>query len=151
MRGFSVSTGLTQYIVLIIYITKIMSGRFHYFILAFSLIFCVSDAYAQIHTGSDTSSRQNLNPIVVTGSGHHQRLKKTASPVRVLPALEIRQQGITNLQDALMRMLPQVQTTPSSMGNFLRLNGLGKRKKGYRRYGRQCGSGADRPFTGQKD
>lgn len=104
-----------------------MSGRFFSFLFALGITFFASDVYAQIHTSSDTSSRQNLNPIVVTGSGHHQRLKKTASPVRVMSALEIREQGITNLQDALMRMLPQIQTTPSSMGNFLRLNGLGNK------------------------
>ena len=87
-------------------------------------LFAINSSFGQIHTTADTSSRQNLNPIVVTGSGHHQRLKKTASPVRVLSSLEIRERGITNIQDALMQMLPQVHTTPSSMGNFLRLNGL---------------------------
>ena len=90
-------------------------------------LFSLTGAYGQIHTASDTSQTSRLNPIVVTGSGHHQRLKKTASPVRVLPALQIRQQGISTLQDALIRMLPQVQMTPSSMGNFLRLNGLGNK------------------------
>ena len=84
-------------------------------------LFSLTGAYGQIHTASDTSQTSRLNPIVVTGSGHHQRLKKTASPVRVLPSLQIRQQGISTLQDALIRMLPQVQMTPSSMGNFLRL------------------------------
>ncbi|MBR4802889.1 MAG: TonB-dependent receptor, partial [Bacteroidales bacterium] len=39
----------------------------------------------------------------------------------------IREQGITSLQDALIKMLPQIQMTPSSMGNFLRLNGLGNK------------------------
>jgi len=97
------------------------------FLSSIAVLLSLASSYGQIHTSSDTSSRQSLNPIVVTGSGHHQRLKKTASPVRVLSSLEIREQGITNLQDALMRMLPQVQTTPSSMGNFLRLNGLGNK------------------------
>lgn len=92
------------------------------------LVLLVSlSAFGQIHVTADTSSRNKLNPIVVTGSGHHQRLKKSASPVRVLSSLEIREQGITTLQDALIRMLPQVQMTPSSMGNFLRLNGLGNK------------------------
>ena len=94
----------------------------------FSIILLFSaTAYGQIHTASDTSKASKLNPIVVTGSGHHQRLKSTASPVRVLSAAHIREQGITSLQDALIKMLPQIQMTPSSMGNFLRLNGLGNK------------------------
>jgi len=98
-----------------------------YLILIAISVFSFSKVSGQIHTASDTSKANKLNPIVVTGSGHHQRLKNTASPVRVIPAMEIREQGLGNLQDALMRMLPQIQTTPSSMGNFLRLNGLGNK------------------------
>ncbi|MBR5074330.1 MAG: TonB-dependent receptor [Bacteroidales bacterium] len=90
-------------------------------------LFCSAAAHGQIHTASDTTKASKLNPIVVTGSGHHQRLKSTASPVRVLSAAQIREQGITSLQDALIKMLPQIQMTPSSMGNFLRLNGLGNK------------------------
>ncbi len=86
----------------------------------------------QIHTqsrsdSSMTSRTYNLNPIVVTGSGHHQRLKSTATPVHVLSAQEISEQGITNFGDALTRMLPQVSMAPNSMGTFLRLNGLGNK------------------------
>ncbi|MBQ4381011.1 MAG: TonB-dependent receptor, partial [Bacteroidaceae bacterium] len=69
----------------------------------------------------------NLNPVVVTGSGHHQRLKSTATPVSVLSALEMQEQGITTLDGALTRMLPQVSMAPSSMGSFLRLDGLGNK------------------------
>ena len=63
-----------------------------------------SAAFAQIHKGAtegvgkDSSAvnrTYNLNPIVVTGSGHHQRLKSTATPVRVLSSQEISEQGIT--------------------------------------------------------
>ena len=103
-----------------------MRFKAHLILIAIS-VFSFSKVSGQIHTASDTSKANKLNPIVVTGSGHHQRLKNTASPVRVIPAMEIREQGLGNLQDALMRMLPQIQTTPSSMGNFLRLNGLGNK------------------------
>jgi outer membrane receptor for ferrienterochelin and colicins len=74
-----------------------------------------------------TDRTYNLNPVVVTGSGHHQRLKSTATPVHVLSAQEIREQGITNFGDALTRMLPQVSMAPNSMGTFLRMNGLGNK------------------------
>ncbi len=91
-----------------------------------------SAAQAQIHKmqRNDTtvvSRTYNLNPVVVTGSGHHQRLKSTATPVHVLSSQEIREQGITTFDGALTRMMPQVSMAPSSMGTFLRLNGLGNK------------------------
>ncbi|MBR2777810.1 MAG: TonB-dependent receptor [Prevotella sp.] len=69
----------------------------------------------------------NLNPVVVTGSGHHQRLKSTATPVHVLSNQEIREQGISTFDGALTRMMPQVSMAPNSMGSQLRLNGLGNK------------------------
>ena len=91
-----------------------------------------SAAFAQIHKmerkdSSAVSRTYNLNPVVVTGSGHHQRLKSTATPVHVLDSREIREQGITTFDGALTRMMPQVSMAPNSMGTFLRLNGLGNK------------------------
>jgi outer membrane receptor for ferrienterochelin and colicins len=54
-------------------------------------------------------------------------LKSTATPVHVLSAQEIREQGITTFDGALTRMMPQVSMAPNSMGTFLRLNGLGNK------------------------
>lgn len=89
-------------------------------------------ASAQIHKmerrdSSITNRVYNLNPVVVTGSGHHQRLKNTTTPVHVLSAQEIHEQGITTLDGALVRMMPQISMAPNSMGTFLRLNGLGNK------------------------
>ena len=89
-------------------------------------------AQAQIHKmerkdSSNVSRSYNLNPVVVTGSGHHQRLKSTTTPVRVLSSQEIHEQGITTFDGALTRMMPQVSMAPNSMGTFLRLNGLGNK------------------------
>ena len=91
-----------------------------------------SAAFSQIHKmeRKDSSAihrTYNLNPVVVTGSGHHQRLKSTATPVRVLSSQEIREQGITTFDGALTRMMPQASMAPNSMGTFLRLNGLGNK------------------------
>ena len=96
------------------------------------LLLCPVVCQAQIHqmTRSDSaaiSHSYNLNPVVVTGSGHHQRLKSTATPVHVLSAQEIREQGISTFDGALVRMMPQVSMAPNSMGTFLRLNGLGNK------------------------
>jgi outer membrane receptor for ferrienterochelin and colicins len=91
-----------------------------------------SAAFPQVHKmerkdSSAVDRTYNLNPVVVTGSGHHQRLKSTATPVHVLSAQEIREQGISTFDGALTRMMPQVSMSPNSMGTFLRLNGLGNK------------------------
>ena len=102
------------------------------FILILAALFTESAAYPQVHRmerrdTSAVSRTYNLNPVVVTGSGHHQRLKSTATPVHVLSAQEIREQGISTFDGALTRMMPQVSMSPNSMGTFLRLNGLGNK------------------------
>jgi outer membrane receptor for ferrienterochelin and colicins len=76
---------------------------------------------------SMTGRTYNLNPVVVTGSGHHQRLKSTATPVHVISSQEIKEQGISTFDAALTRIMPQVSMAPNSMGTFLRLNGLGNK------------------------
>lgn len=101
-------------------------------LLIFSLILGSTISQAQIHRmerqdSSVVNRTYNLNPVVVTGSGHHQRLKSTATPVHVLSAQEISEQGISTFDGALTRMMPQVSMAPSSMGSFLRLNGLGNK------------------------
>lgn len=68
-----------------------------------------------------------LNQIVVTGNGHHERLRNTTTPVSVLTAGDIAKTGVTDFQQALQRLLPNVQFAPSSMGSFIRLNGLGNK------------------------
>ena len=87
-------------------------------------------ASAQIHKMERRDSvdrTYNLNPVVVTGSGHHQRLKSTSTPVSVISSQEIREQGITTFDGALTRLMPQVSMAPNSMGSQLRLNGLGNK------------------------
>ena len=101
-------------------------------ILLTAALFSESAAFSQIHQmeridSSTVSRTYNLNPVVVTGSGHHQRLKSTATPVHVLSSQEIREQGISTFDGALIRMMPQASMAPSSMGTFLRLNGLGNK------------------------
>ena len=91
-----------------------------------------SATFSQIHKMERSDSSMmirsyTLNPVVVTGSGHHQRLKSTATPVHVLSRQEIKEQGITTFDGALTRMMPQVSMAPNSMGTFLRLNGLGNK------------------------
>ncbi|WP_315352920.1 TonB-dependent receptor [Phocaeicola abscessus] len=101
-------------------------------ILSICLSICQSHILAQIHTSKadtlDLTSRIfDLSPIVVTGTGHHQRLKATTAPVHVLSKQAIHEQGLFRFSDAVSRMMPQISLSPSSMGSFLRLNGLGNK------------------------
>lgn len=104
--------------------------RKHYICLISGLLL-PAFAHAQIHVSKSDSSMTkrvyNLNPVVVTGTGHHQRLKTTATPVHVISKQEIKEKGISTFQDAITRMMPQVSVAPNSMGTFLRLNGLGNK------------------------
>lgn len=102
-----------------------------YLLIPILVLTCMS-SQAQIHQmarkdSSVVDRTYNLNPVVVTGSGHHQRLKSTATPVHVLSSQEIKEQGISTFDGALTRMMPQASMAPSSMGSFLRLNGLGNK------------------------
>ena len=97
------------------------------FLLLCSAVVCQAQIHQMTRKDTTISHRYNLNPVVVTGSGHHQRLKSTATPVHVLSAQEIREQGISTFDGALTRMMPQVSMAPNSMGSFLRLNGLGNK------------------------
>ena len=67
---------------------------------------------------------RELNPIVVTGTGTHQRLKSTAVPVNVITAAELKKTGITDFQQALSMAVPQLSFTPNAMGSNLMMNGL---------------------------
>lgn len=99
-------------------------------LLLLAAITAANAAQAQIHqtTASGmTEKTHELNPIVVTGAGHHQRLKSAPTPVHVLSAQDIKEQGVTTFEDAIVRMMPQVSMAPNGMGSQLRLNGLGNK------------------------
>ncbi len=79
---------------------------------------------SQSETEFTDSTHYDLNPVVVTGTGVHQRLKATPVPVEVISGREIRSAGINGLQDALKMMVPSLSFSPSAMGSYLRMNGL---------------------------
>ena len=77
---------------------------------------------------SDTLNRVfELNPVVVTGNGHRQLLKSTTTPVHVISKNMLKETGLTDFQDAMSRLMPQVSFAPNTMGSYLRLNGLGNK------------------------
>ena len=65
-----------------------------------------------------TKKTHELNPVVVTGTGTHQRLKNTPSPVSVITANEIKRAGITDFQQALTMMVPSLSFRPNAMGSL---------------------------------
>ena len=76
-------------------------------------------AYAQAEKGDSddmTKKTHELNPVVVTGTGTHQRLKNTPSPVSVITANEIKRAGITDFQQALTMMVPSLSFRPNADG-----------------------------------
>lgn len=73
---------------------------------------------------ADSAMHIDLNPVVVTGTGVHQRLKSTPVPVEVITGSEIKSAGLNDLQQALTMMVPSLSFSPSAMGSYLRLNGL---------------------------
>ena len=83
---------------------------------------------AQVHVRVDTVSAGlrtvEVNPIVVTGEGHHVRQRDAVTPVRVITAGEIRDRGPASFEQALPALVPQISMAPNAMGSQIRLNGL---------------------------
>ena len=76
---------------------------------------------------NDKDKAIELNPVVVTGNGHHQLLKSTTTPVHVLSQKLIKETGSTDLQEVLTKLMPQVSFAPNAMGSYIRVNGLGNK------------------------
>jgi outer membrane receptor for ferrienterochelin and colicins len=103
--------------------------KFHN-VLALVLCANATNVFAVQDNSQDTTGYAgiyNLQQVVVTGNGHHELMKNSTTPVHVLTATDIAKAGITGFQAALTRMMPNVQFAPSSMGSYIRLNGLGNK------------------------
>lgn len=60
----------------------------------------------------------SLNPVVVTGTGHHQRLRTAISPVEMIGQGSILSATPRLFQDVVVRQLPQLSVSPNSTGAF---------------------------------
>ena len=87
---------------------------------------CVGSGTAVAHDIADKKAGDDkvgmeveLNPVVVTGNGHQQLLKSTTTPVHVLSQKLIKEAGVTDFQDALTRLMPQVSFAPNAMGSYM--------------------------------
>ena len=76
---------------------------------------------------SDSEREQavELNHVVVTGTGTHQRLKDSPAPVEVITARDIKRTGITDFQQAMSTLVPSLSFSGGgAMGNYMMMNGL---------------------------
>lgn len=80
-------------------------------------------AFAQ-HTNDDKEWSVELNPVVVTGTGTHHRLKNTPAPVEVVTANDLKKAGITDFQQAMTMLVPSLSFSTNTMGSYLMMNGL---------------------------
>lgn len=88
----------------------------------------VFSAFAQ-HSAKQSNPKDKdlsveLNPVVVTGTGTHQRLKNTPAPVEVVTSGELKKAGITDFQQAMTMMVPSLSFSTNAMGSYLMMNGL---------------------------
>lgn len=99
---------------------------FHLLMSVMTGIFTIPMSAADIAPASEITdmARYDLNPVTVTGTGVHQRLKSTPVPVEVITAGELKSAGINGLQEALTMMVPSLSFSPTAMGSYLRMNGL---------------------------
>jgi Outer membrane cobalamin receptor protein len=91
---------------------------------------CALGISAQQKVKKDSSmvnTIHQLNPVVVTGNGHHEYLRSSTTPVHVITTQEIQKQGISTFNDALTRLMPNIEFMPNAMGSYLRQNGLGNK------------------------
>ena len=97
----------------------IISQRIYLFMLCLTL-----SGMLKAQESKQEPAEKELDPIVVTGTGTHQRLKSTAVPVNVITAAELKKTGISDFQQALSMAVPQLSFTPNAMGSNLMMNGL---------------------------
>lgn len=91
-------------------------------------------------------SYMNLGQVVVTGTGTHRRMSNSPVPVQVITAKDLGNANVTSLEDALVKLTPNVTSMTNGMGTTLSLNGMnedymlvlenGKRLTGDDRYTR---------------
>lgn len=88
----------------------------------------------------------NIGQVVVTGTGTHRRMTDSPVPVSVITAKEISNANASTLEDALVKLSPNISSYTNGMGTTMSLNGInedyvlilenGKRLAGEDRYTR---------------
>lgn len=69
-------------------------------------------------------SYNQLDQVVVTGTGTHRRMKNSPVPITVITAKEIMTSNAASLEDALVKLSPSISTVTNGMGTTMSLNGI---------------------------
>lgn len=69
-------------------------------------------------------SYMNMGQVVVTGTGTHRRMSNSPVPVQVITAKDLGNANVTSLEDALVKLTPNVTSMTNGMGTTLSLNGM---------------------------
>jgi len=72
----------------------------------------------------DTLRNRTMQQIVVTGTGTHRQQQDAIVPVQVITADDLRKGHVTNIEEALTMLTPNVTFKTNGMGTTLSLNGL---------------------------
>ena len=120
-----------------------------------TVLCCLTGAlYAQVTLSEKVTDKENGEPlaggeigqVVVTGTGTHRRMTDSPVPVSVITAKEISNANVSTLEDALVKLSPNISSYTNGMGTTMSLNGInedyvlilenGKRLAGEDRYTR---------------
>lgn len=120
-----------------------------------TVLCCLTGAlYAQVTLSGKVTDKENGEPlaggeigqVVVTGTGTHRRMTDSPVPVSVITAKEISNANVSTLEDALVKLSPNISSYTNGMGTTMSLNGInedyvlilenGKRLAGEDRYTR---------------
>ena len=71
-----------------------------------------------------TESYINLGQVVITGTGTHRRMSNSPVPIQVITAKDLGNANVTSLEDALVKLTPNVTTMTNGMGTTLSLIGM---------------------------
>ena len=89
-----------------------------------SLFWAINLSPVVAQTTADSIQTTNLNPVVITGTGTYHKANNSPVAVKVISSKELRDAGVTNLQDALTRLTTNITTHTNGMGTFVNFNGV---------------------------
>lgn len=69
-------------------------------------------------------SYNRMSQVVVTGTGTHRRMSESPVPVTVITAKEIMNSNASTLEEALVKLSPNISTFTNGMGTTMSLNGI---------------------------
>jgi len=73
---------------------------------------------------ADSLRQVALNPVVITGTGTYHKADNSPVAVRAITTKELRDAGVTTLQEALTRLTTTITTHTSGMGTFVNFGGM---------------------------